>query len=145
MSFHHPSCTLPMRISTMRSATAAGSPLPGVRDRGSYRSRYMEATLQGNLIKRGQQATNDNSHKPKSRILFPGTCQGWPRTRYWRRNTIQDPWSDSTSIRMGCRKQVQWIPVNRDWFLQPKKSQLTENHLYPELFIYRYLVNGFPI
>ncbi len=25
---------------------------------------------------------------------------------------------------------IQWIPVNRDRFLQPKKSQLTENPLY---------------
>ncbi len=40
-------------------------------------------------------------------------------------------------------KMMQWIPVNRDQFLQPKKSRLTENPLYPKLFMYCYLVNGF--
>ncbi len=30
---------------------------------------------------------------------------------------------------------VQWIPVNRDRFLKSKKSQLTENPLYPKVFI----------
>ncbi len=40
---------------------------------------------------------------------------------------------------------VQWIPLNRDRFLQPKKSRLTENPLYPKLFMYCYLVNGYSI
>ncbi len=40
---------------------------------------------------------------------------------------------------------LQWIPLNRDRFLQLKKSQLTENPLYPKLFMYCYVVNGFPI
>ncbi len=31
---------------------------------------------------------------------------------------------------------LQWIPLNRDRFLQPKKSRLTENPLYPKMFIY---------
>ncbi len=40
---------------------------------------------------------------------------------------------------------IQWIPLNRDRFLQPKKSRLTKNPLCPKLFIYCYLVNGFLI
>ncbi len=40
---------------------------------------------------------------------------------------------------------IQWNPLNRDRFLQLKKSLLTENPLFPKLFIYCYLVNGFPI
>ncbi len=42
-------------------------------------------------------------------------------------------------------KEIQWIPFNRDRLLQPKKSRLTENPLYPKLFMYCYLVNGFSI
>ncbi len=39
----------------------------------------------------------------------------------------------------------QWIPLNRDRFLQPKKSRLTENPLYPKWFVYSYLVNPYSI
>ncbi len=41
--------------------------------------------------------------------------------------------------------QIQWIPLNRDRFLQPKISQLTENPNYPKYLMYCYVVNGFPI
>ncbi len=40
---------------------------------------------------------------------------------------------------------LQWIPPNQDQFLQLKKSRLSENPLYPKLFIYCYVVNSFPI
>ncbi len=41
---------------------------------------------------------------------------------------------------------IQWIPVIWDRFLQPKKSRLTKNPLYPKLFMYyHYVVNGLPI
>ncbi len=43
------------------------------------------------------------------------------------------------------KNPIQWISVNRYQFLQPKKSLLTENPLYPNLFMHCYVVNGFPI
>ncbi len=43
------------------------------------------------------------------------------------------------------QNDIQWIPLNRDQFLQTKKSRLTEIPLYPKTqhFIYCYLVNGY--
>ncbi len=50
-----------------------------------------------------------------------------------------------SSSRTAFHSDIQWIPLNRDRFLQLKRSRLTENPLYPKSCFYCYLVNGFLI